>query len=498
MEQKAKTPEEITSEIINKSAQKSQELLNTKLESSLTLVKKELTEKFEAKIVDLTTKLESATAENAGLQKSIDELKTSNEELKENSWVAKDGNEVKSFYDYVKATMEEKKEEIQALSRGKIDRVSLGEIKLDDQKSVTISAPVRSGVARELRIPMISDDAPNFLYPILSHVPTENTSVDGGSIRHTFLKHRPNQGTTGRFGAGSVAGRTTGNPGTDFSTLGYITQGEALESLKFDFEEHLTPIVESGFNLKVPVNTLNDVLGLRDFLPTKALKEYYDWNSRELLNGSGAAGQLRGVNRYGFKYTATGNAAAQQTAIEDLYRAELGSLGGIFAHGSTHVNYFDILNAARVILAKRNYLPNKIFLAVDDYGIFNITKSQVTAQYINQFGVSNAFKMLDPINNLQVIPTNAQPSGTFTILDTNCVKYFIREPLSLEIGRSGRDLETKNITLVLFHRSALVGYTESGILSESFLTIRNAINAKSGTNPTGLAGLPNVTIRTST
>lgn len=490
-----KEAEALTSEIINKSAEKSQELLKNKLDESLRVVKKEVTEQFEAKIIKLQTDLDVAKSENAGLQKSIDDLKKDNEDIK-SAWNVGDESTPKQFHDLIVEVMDEKKDEIEALSRGRIDRVKIGDVALDRSKSVTISAPVRSGVARELRVPMISDDAPNFLYPVLSHIPKTNTN--DASIRHTFLKHRANQGTTGRFGADSVAGRTTGNPNTDFSTLGYITQGTALESLKFDFEEHLTPTVESGFNLKVPVNTLNDVTGLRDFLPTKALKEYYDWNSREILNGSGVVGQLRGVNNYAFKYTATGSPSAQQTAIEDLYRTELGSFGGLFAHGSTHVNYFDVLNGARVILARRNYAPDKVFLSVDDYGVFNITKSQITAQYIKQFGVENAFKLLDPLNRLEVVPTNAQPSGTFTILDTNCIKYYIREPLSLEIGRSGRDLETKNITLVLFHRSALVGYTESGIIVEKFSTIRNAINAKSGTQPSGLAGLPNVTIRTST
>lgn len=493
---KEKSMEALTSEIINKSAEKSQELLKTKLDSELKIVKDEIASKFEAKIVQLQTDLDVAKKENAGLQKSIDELKKSREETLANIGPLRE-SVPQQFHDFIKTMIESKKDQFEALQRGKIDRLKLGDVELDQNKSVTISAPVRSGVAREVRVPMISDDAPNFLYPVLSHIPKENTNDP--TIRHTFLKHRANQGTTGRFGADSVAGRTSGNPNTDFSTLGYITQGTALESLKFDFEEHVTQVVESGFNLKVPVNTLNDVTGLRDFLPTKALQEYYDWNSKEILSGSGAPGQIRGVNNYAFKYTATGNAAAQQTAIEDLYRAELGSFGGLFAHGSTHVNYFDVLIAARVLLAKRNYIPNKVFLSNDDYGVFTITKSQLTAQYLKQFGVENApAGMFDPLKRLEVVPTNAQPSGSFTLLDTNCIKYYVREPLSLEIGRSGRDLETKNITLVLFHRSCLVGYTESGIVGERFTTIRNAINAKSGTQPSGLAGLPNVTIRTST
>ena len=517
-------------EIINKSAETAERAIEKSLDAKITQMKSDLESSTQEEIKSVKETIEKTSTETAGLQKSIDDLSTSFKEAKD-SWGA--GRKQIYKHNSLAEIIDKHRDALDALAAGRITHLKLADVDIFDRKKDAFKeykeksfagpgvAPSSTynqtdgnaaNVAREDRITMIMDDDHNYLFRVANYIPSQ-PSGPVNQIRYNFLKHRP---ANARFGntrnTATNVGRTGAHSGTNFDNIGYRPIGQGLNSVSLDFDERYTPVVPIGNILKISKEYLDDTEQLEGFLLRKLMSEHLDWKDNEFVNGPGgsqnvAAGQLassssdvsspalRGINNLAFKYTGD-QSGTDESNILAAWKDEAGSLANLWNACSSHTNYFDCINLAACILNVRGYRPNLLILSIPDSYIFNVSKAQITAEYLRGFGVrQNNPSPISILEGIQVVPSNVQADGTFTLLDTNCVSYRVREPLSLEASMEQDDFSRNRITFRMLERGALLGYEESGIISETFSRFKNVLNASTGSG-TGFAGNPDAVVNT--
>ena len=378
---------------------------------------------LEAKATELKDNTEKSVNEvkdeNVKLQKQIDEIKMENK----NNFAI--GAPKRSEFS---EQLRSKADEIVNLRKGSAPVVL-------DLKTLTPSAGANSAPSRDLRVEMIKYD-PNFDNRVANHLTTGST--DAGGIRHTF--------------------ETAETDNTAPKTAGAIATGSAVT-----LTDIYTP-VQNIFNvLTLSEESAKDISFVESYLSTRLMGNLRDIEDVQLLRGSGTAPNYSGLATSGLSFA---NLAARE--------AYLGTLADSQTSGSS--NNFDILTAVFAGLANTNYMAGKVFLNPLDYYSMVLAKATtneyVLAQTIAPNGQYKTFW-----KGVEIVVTPAQTAGTFTILDMRACTYFMREGSNIEFGYNDNDFAGYNISVRANVRGALVTYNQKGIISDTFVAWKAALEA---------------------
>ena len=341
-----------------------------------------------------------------------------------------------------------------------------------------------SNISREERVTRIADEGPNFTHRIINNLPTAPFSQQGNAIRYNYLKYSPNKDTAVQDAASSTSARLTGNPLTERNvgprTIGLFNPKQS----KYDFAEATAKLALIQSWIEIPMERLDDTAQLNTFLNMKLLQDHYDYLDDVLLNHDGVGDiPFKGLNSLAFKYVepSTGTTAQKEASIRKGWLNEAQSLGGIYNVSSTHVNYLDVINVACGVLGNRNFNPNTLILSyLDCYGL-KLLKAKVTGTYLQNYNAMNPSPVIS-WNGLNIIPSQSQLPGTFTLFDSRCVLVKVRDALAVEarvVDQSG--FLGNNITIKTDQRLTMLAFESSGIIYGSFsYWINDILNVKTG------------------
>lgn len=80
-------------------------------------------------------------------------------------------------------------------------------------------------------------------------------------------------------------------------------------------------------------------------------------------------------------------------------------------------------------------------------------------------------------NGIEIIKSNAQATGTFTVLDSKkATSYWTREGVSVEFGYDQDDFSTNSMTVRAKLRGAVTNYRPNGIVSGTFANAIASLN----------------------
>ena len=304
-----------------------------------------------------------------------------------------------------------------------------------DLKTLTPSAGADSAPSRDTRVEMIKYD-PNFDNRVANHLVTGTT--DAGAIRHTF----------------ETAETDLTNP----KVAGAIATGSAVT-----LTDVYTPI-ENIFNvLTLSEESAKDISFVESYLSTRLMGNLRDIEDVQLLRGNGTSPNYNGLATAGLSFA---NLAARE--------AYLGTLADSQTSGSS--NNFDILTALYAGLANTNYMAGKVFLNPLDYYSMILAKA-TTNEYVLAQTVAPDGSYKTFWNGVEIVKTPAQTAGTFTIMDMKAATYFMREGSTIEFGYNDNDFAGYNVSVRANLRGALVAYNQKGIISDTFVAWKAALEA---------------------
>ena len=388
---------------------------------------------FKADIANDTASQIEAKTSNLATVESVEELKT------ENVLLQKQLDDVKAEQKNVFAIKPPKRSEFSEQLRSKADEIvnlKKGSAPVIlDLKTLTPSAGADSAPSRDYRVEMIKYD-PNFDNRVANHLVTGST--DAGAIRHTF--------------------ETAETDNTAPKVAGAIATGSAVT-----LTDKYTPI-ENIFNvLTLSEESSKDISYVESYLSTRLMGNLRDIEDVQLLRGTGTSPNYNGLATSGLSFA---NLAARE--------AYLGTLADSQTSGSS--NNFDILTAVFAGLANTNYMAGKVFLNPLDYYSMVLAKATtneyVLAQTIAPNGQYKTFW-----KGVEIVVTPAQTAGTFTILDMRAATYFMREGSNIEFGYNDNDFAGYNVSVRANVRGALVTYNQKGIISDTFVAWKAALEA---------------------
>ena len=359
-------------------------------------------------------------------------------------------------------------------------------------------------ISREERVTRIADEGPNFTHRIINNLPTAPFSQQGNTIRYNYLKYSDNKATAVQDTTSSTSARLTGNANTERNVgprqIGLFNPKQS----KYDFGEATAKLALIQSWVEIPMERLDDTAQLNTFLNSKLLQDHYDYLDDILLNHDGTGDiPFAGLNNLAFKYVepSTGTAAAKAASIRKGWLNEAASLGGIYNTNSTHVNYLDVIQVASGVLGNRNFNANTLILNYLDCHGLKLLKAKVTGTYLQSYQAMNPSPVMS-WNGINIIPSQSQLPGTFTLFDSRCVLVKVRDALAVEarvVDQSG--FLGNNITIKTDQRLTMLAFESSGIIYGSFkYWIEEILNVKTGDTPVNLGkwGNPDGAILTRT
>ena len=473
-------------------------------------VTEKVIEKTNAKINDTKTGLEAelkkVTTELLGLQKSFDDLKKSTElveksdRLKKSIYVRKYGKIKEGSFGELVASNYER---IQKLAHEDVtgSAIHLGYLSTDYVSKATGGFEFggdKGNISGEERITRIADEGPNFKWRVANNIPSAMTGPVN-TIRFPYQDYG-NKATAIQNAASDTPARLGTNPlNVDNSGGRAIGQPPANATL-FDFADKETKLsIVSSYHV-VAQELLDDTPNLEQYIRYKLLNNHYDKLDSYILNHDGSGNvAIQGINEQAFKYVEPGAGTAQQKAasIRKGWLNESGPFAKAYDQNSSTTNFIDAIATAKAILYQRNFMPDTLVLNVQDCVAYSVFRTKVTGNFLNLNQAANP----TPLNiwsGLNIIPSNAQASGTFSIFDSNCLSLRIRDAVAVEARITGQENFVANrLTIRTNQRLALVVFENGAFVANTYnYFINNILNVISGETATGVLGNPDAAVKT--
>lgn len=399
--------------------------IDSSIEAKANEVASASAEALEAKATEINESIEKATAglkaENELLQKQIDEVKME----------AKNFNIGAPKRSEFQEQMRSKADEIAEMKRKGEGKVTL------DLKTFSGSAGAASAPYGDERVGQIKYD-PNFQNRLRNNLMTGSTSQTG-AIRHNFeTAETDNSGPKGK--------------------------GVAATDSQSTITDVHTPIITLFNHYSIANEWLDDVDMVESYLSTRLMGNLMDVEDTQLLNGSGTGNNYNGLNTGGRTF-------ADAAAIQ----AYVGGLAGDFS-STNESNLYDVLSAAKAGLANTNFMADTVILnPIDAVRLTLIkasTREYVLSQTVTPSGAPQYF-----FNGMKVVETPAQSQGTFTVLDSKCAQYWMREGTSIEFGLNDDDFASNSVSVRAIIRGAQTIYKSNGIITDAFADWQTALDA---------------------
>ena len=387
------------------------------VKSKVEAATKETASQFEAKMAEVQSKLDEA--KSAGVDKETIEKMQEHLDSLDIKLQKKGGQmESKSFNENLSEAISEKAEELKSFAASTAQEMKLEMKAVGDMSSANFGGASYANLTTDYR-QQVLPLADNTVY-MRDLLPKGTTNA--GSI--TYPRH------TG--GEGAPAPWNTG----------------AKPLIDFDFDAVTTPVQWIAGILRIPRQMLDDVAFLESFLRANLLRELLKAENSQILNGTGAAPQLLGIDPQAQAYNGT-----YTKLVEKILDA---------AYGQVTENGH---NANAVVLNAR-----------DAIGIY-LQQASGSGEYDTPSGVGFVNGRLT-IGGLTVVqaPTAQMAAGSFLTGDFNAAQLITRLNPEIRFFEQDVDNVQKNmITVRVEERIALPVYYPNAFVKGAATTTTTTV-----------------------
>lgn len=198
-------------------------------------------------------------------------------------------------------------------------------------------------------------------------------------------------------------------------------EGNDKAKIDFDWVEKSKKVEKLTAYIKVSVEALDDLDGLKNEIDTELREVLMLKVDADLLSGDGNAPNLLGLLGADTAYAA-GNFAA---TVEDA-------------------NMFDALRTAVAQVVAAEFMPNYIIMHPNDVAKLDLQKGGDGHYVLPPFKSANG----QVISGVQIIENTGYTEGSFTVGDFSKFNIRVRKGFSIDVGRDGNDF-IKNLVTIL-------------------------------------------------
>lgn len=234
-----------------------------------------------------------------------------------------------------------------------------------------------------------------------------------------------------------------------------VAEGAAKPLIDSDVQERTAKVEKVAAFAKMSKEVLADVQGFRNFIEEELRASVELEMDKQLYEGNGTSPNLKGL------YT---------------WATTLSVAGTPFALGVDNANNFDVLLAAKAVMASTYFFNANVALVNPlDLAIMQMLKESPTSgNYVMPpFSTNSGLN----VGGMRVIANPEVDAGTFVVLDTSKPRLRIREDFTIDYGYENDDFR-KNLVSVVGEMRALLYLPTNyagAVLKGTFATLKAAM-----------------------
>lgn len=205
----------------------------------------------------------------------------------------------------------------------------------------------------------------------------------------------------------------------------------------------------------MPEEYFNDISNFESYISSRLMGDLMDLESRQILSGDGTGQNYNGLNTFGVTL-------GDDTAIGD-WANSIGS-------ATVEANRYDAITAVGSILEQEDFTADCVVLNPFDYYQLSLIKANTGEYVLGQALNAQGMPVMQLVNGIEVVKSNAQAAGTFTVFDKMAAEYVMREGISLEFDRNANDFATNSISVRAIIRGNIADWLPQGVKVANFTT----------------------------
>lgn len=206
----------------------------------------------------------------------------------------------------------------------------------------------------------------------------------------------------------------------------------------------------------MPEEYFNDISNFESYISTRLMGDLMDLESRQIIGGDGTGQNYNGLNTFG---TTLGNDAA------------IGDWANSVGSATVEANRYDAITAVGSILEQEDFSADCVVVNPFDYYQLALIKANTGEYVLGQALDASGNTIMQLANGIEIVKSNAQAAGTFTVFDKMAAEYVMREGISLEFDRNANDFQTNSISVRAIIRGDIADWLPSGVKTANFTTI---------------------------
>ena len=375
-------------------------------------VAKDSANALEAKATELNTEIDSVKSQNVELQKSIDDLKAKMESST-SFGISKKRNEWEEKFAEAQNTFKKS---------GKVD-MELNTKTFVPGASTNTLVPSAYGTENKIY------HLPNYKRQ-LRDVLSSRTEAGGSIIWNRETAETDNSGSKVISASAAETSKTVTRQESTFKTL-----------MNF---------------YTMPEEYFNDISNFESYISGRLMGDLMDLESRQIIHGDGTGANYNGLNTFG---TTLGNDAA------------FGDWADSIGSATVDANRYDAITAVGSVLEQEDFTASCVVVNPFDYYQLALIKANTGEYVLSQALDASGNTITQLVNGIEVVKSNAQAAGTFTVFDKMAAEYVMREGISLEFDRNGTDFQTNSISVRAIIRGNVADWLPQGVKVGNFATV---------------------------
>ena len=206
----------------------------------------------------------------------------------------------------------------------------------------------------------------------------------------------------------------------------------------------------------MPEEYFNDISNFESYISGRLMGDLMDLESRQIIGGSGTGFQYNGLNSFG---TTLGNDAA------------FGDWADSIGSATVDANRYDAITAVGSILEQEDFTADCVVVNPFDYYQIALIKANTGEYVLGQALDAAGNSIMQLVNGIEIVKSNAQAAGTFTVFDKMAAEYVTREGISLEFDRNADNFQTNSISVRAIIRGNIADWLPNGVKVGNFATV---------------------------
>ena len=206
----------------------------------------------------------------------------------------------------------------------------------------------------------------------------------------------------------------------------------------------------------MPEEYFNDISNFESYISGRLMGDLMDLESRQIIGGDATGQNYNGLNTFGTTLATDG---------------DFGSWADSIGSGTVDANRYDAITAVGSVLEQEDFTANCVVLNPFDYYQLALIKANTGEYVLGQATDASGASIMQLVNGIEVVKSNAQAAGTFTVFDKMAAEYVMREGISLEFDRNANDFQTNSISVRAIIRGDVADWLPSGVKVGNFATV---------------------------